>query len=80
VEVVDLLAQLRGHGRAGSLVSGVHVVPEGLSLGVEHHRHVIRVVFGTKLANHAGYAVGRSGVVLAGGLQLRQRVERPVQV
>ena len=75
-----LLAQIIGHGRALGFVFLEHFVAEGLALGVEDHRHILRVVVLDQLAQHGGYPAHRPGGLAAGGHQGRQGVKGAVKV
>jgi hypothetical protein len=80
VQRVRLEGQLVGHAFAVRLVLGIHVVAEGLSLGVEHHGAIIRGRVLVQLAQHVQHAVNGPRRLSSGGAQVRQRVIRAIKI
>ena len=84
VHRINLAAQIRRHGGTVGLVSGVQVVPEGRALGVKHTGGVVGPHIAAQLLHHVDHAAdgagGRTGRVGRVSAQIRQRVERAVQV
>jgi hypothetical protein len=80
VDRLDLLAQVFRHRGARGLVLGVHIVAEGLALGVEHAGDVGGREVGAQAAQHVDHAVHRAGRVAVRAAQVGQRVEGAIQV
>jgi hypothetical protein len=78
VDRLDLQGEVVGHRLAVGLVLGVHVVAEGLSLGVEHAREIVRMDLLAQRAQHADESADRPGRLAARGPQIRKRVESAV--
>ncbi len=63
-----------------ALYSGVSVFAESFSLGIEHAGARRRPVVGGEALQHAEHAVNGAGGLAVRAFQLRQRMERAVQV
>ncbi len=80
VDRLDLTPQLIRHRRPVGLIFRVDLITKSLALGIEHHRHMLRVVVVKQTAQHVGYAVDRTGRLTLGIGQRRHGVEGAVEV
>ena len=77
---LDLRDQIVRHGGPIGLVFGVQVVPEGLTLGIEHARDVVGRHLLAQHAQHGDEPAQRSGRLARRRTQIGQRVIRAIQV
>ena len=77
---LDLRDQIVRHGGPIGLVFGVQVVPEGLTLGIEHARDVVGRHLLAQHAQHGDEPAQRSGRLARRRAQIGQRVIRAIQV
>ena len=80
VDRLDLQCEVVRHRRSRRLVFRVPVVPEGLSLGVEHARPIIRRYFALQSSQHVDHAVDGAGGFAGLVAQVGQGMESAVEV
>lgn len=77
---LDLQAQVIRHRRTLGLVLGVHVVAEGLALGIEDHCHGAVRVLANQALEHVDHALHRAGGQALGGGQRRQSMKGTIEI
>ncbi|MNC87812.1 hypothetical protein D3C83_35720 [compost metagenome] len=76
----DLGREIVRHRRPVGLVLGIGVVAKRLALGIEYAGAVVGDHVLVQPAQHVEHAIDRAGRFAARVAQLRQRVERPIEV